>query len=163
MDTEPRITLGIDGNVVYCKGDDGSLIWATPISAIVLIAEYTTSAGPWIDDYFLNFWSCEDGGLLKSSATFYAKGRDVAFQILSDKLGSKLQLGLCNATWWTSRVIWPPALQNHVYFDLRVSETKSWIERLKQFCWGPTQEYSLSEEVRSFLQKHEPDADRVDP
>jgi hypothetical protein len=52
-----------------------------PLDEIVLAGEYTTSNGPAAIDYFLVFFT-RDG--LRYDASFYAKGRDAALEMLSD-------------------------------------------------------------------------------
>lgn len=136
MDGQPRVKLEIDGEVLKCRDQKGTVVWETPISKIVLIAEYTSNEGPWIDDYYLHFWTNEGGQLFRCTATLHADGRDEMLQSLSAKLGAKLELGLCDATWWTSRIVWPPELLGHVYYSFRESQPKSWLQRaLSALLW----------------------------
>src|SRR6478735_5383040 len=67
--------------------------WTIPISAIRLIAEYTNSDGPWIDDYFFVFLTAPEDGW--HEASFYAKGREATLRALEQKIGAPLECGLC--------------------------------------------------------------------
>ncbi len=50
------IRLAVRDQFVNCFIND-QLTWRTPISSILLLAEYTTNEGPYVDDYFVEFWS----------------------------------------------------------------------------------------------------------
>jgi hypothetical protein len=152
---DPRPRLSVEGDLLKLGQPNGALIWETQIPRIVLIAEYTTNEGPWCDDYFLDFWSNEEGRLLKGSVPLYVDGHDDALHAVEGKLGSKLEFGLTGSTEWDSRVMWPPELQNHKYFEFRLVQPSSWREQLKRFCLGPKREYFHSAEVRAFLEKHD--------
>ena len=158
MEAEPRIKLEIDAEVLRCRDTEGAIAWETPIAKIVLIAEYTTDEGPWVDDYFLHFWSDEESRLLRASATYYADGCVEVIQELSKRLGAKIELGLHSSAEWKSRVLWPPELADHPYFTFREVEPNSWLQRVKRCGFGPTLEYSPSHEVKTFLRRYEPDA-----
>ncbi len=146
--------LRIEGDLLEGFADSQK-IWRVPINALLLIAEYTTNEGPWIDDYFLNFWSWENGQLMKSAIAFYALGRDATFQVLEKTLHAELKFDLLGSTEWASRVIWPPQLAGHSYFTFREIPPVTWREKLAYRCFGPIHEYSLTEEVRELLQRHE--------
>jgi len=77
--TSPSIRLAIQDQFLECFKDD-QLAWRTPIASILLIAEYTTNEGPYVDDYFVELWSLENGTLFQVHTTFYANGRDAAFR-----------------------------------------------------------------------------------
>lgn len=124
-----------------------------PIHAVLLIAEYTTDEGP-CDDYFLNFWTFENGEFLVYSISFYVDGRDVTFEGLAQKLRAELQFGLTGSTGWASRVMWPPELADHPYYTFRKVEPKTWLQKLRSFCFGPAQEYFVAKEIAEYLKCH---------
>jgi len=125
-----------------------------PIHALLLIAEYTTGEGPFIDDYFLNFWTFENSEFIKYSISFYADERDATFEPLEQRLGAELQFGLTGSTEWASRVMWPPELAGHPYYTFRKVEPKTWLQKLRRLCFGPAEEYFIAKEVREYLKCH---------
>ena len=90
---------------------------------------------------------------LKPAQSFYAAGRDDAFAGIAAKLKTDLTFGLTGSTEWASRVMWPLELAGHPYFALRNIEPANWREKLSSKFFGPDQEYFLTKEVRTFLEK----------
>ena len=84
--------------------------WCIGINEIKLIAEYTTTGGPFGDDYFFLFITSPHDGWCRAS--FYAEGRDMMFDFLAARLGSAVETGLCDFTDFKSRILWPPGLVN---------------------------------------------------
>ena len=148
-----NIKLSLRDKALECHRDD-QLSWSIPIAAILLVAEYTTNEGPYLDDYFLEIWSLENNSLLCSKTTFYADGRDAAFLALATQLGTDLSFGLTGSTKWTSRIMWPPDLAGHPYFSFREITPNNWRAKLSRRFFGATREYFRTEEVQSFLNKH---------
>jgi len=74
--------------------DDLVVAWTLPIAAIVLIAEFTTNEGPYVDDYFLTFVTVENGKALSATCSFYAEGRDSALSEISHQVGCPIEVGL---------------------------------------------------------------------
>jgi hypothetical protein len=99
-----------------------------PISAIRLIGEYTTSEGPCIDDYFFVFLTAPEGGW--HQASFYAKGRDEALQLLGEKIGAPIEAGLCNSTEFKTRIIWPLRLKNQAMMDVLPPTKQNFWQKL---------------------------------
>lgn len=83
--------LAVKDQFLDCFVND-QLAWRTEIDSILLIAEYTTNEGPFVDDYFVELWSLENGAILKTHVTFYSTGRDAAFAEIAKQLGSGLDL-----------------------------------------------------------------------
>lgn len=122
-----------------------------PIAAILLIAEYTTNEGPFVDDYFVELWGLENGSIVKSHATFYSSGRDAAFAEIAKQLDAALSFGLAGSTEWTSRIMWPPELAGHPYFEFRDTRPANWREKISGRFSDSTQEYFLTKEVQAFV------------
>ena len=150
--TESKERLAVQNQFLECFLN-AQLTWRTPLVSILLIAEYTTNEGPYVDDYFVEFWSLEDGSLLKTCTSFYAAGRDDAFAAIAAMLKTNLSFGLTGSTEWASRVIWPLELAGHPYFEFQNIEPANWREKLSSKFFGPDQEYFLTQEVRTFLEK----------
>jgi hypothetical protein len=130
---------------------NGTITWRIQIAAILLIAEYTTNEGPFVDDYFVELWSLENGSTLKAHATVYCTGRDAAFTEMAKQLDTALTFGLTGSIEWTSRIMWPPELAGHPYFEFRDVKPPNWREKISRRFRGPAQEYFLTEEVQAFL------------
>lgn len=149
----PSIRLAIQDQFLECFKDE-QLAWRTPISSILLIGEYTTDKGPYVDDYFVELWSLEDGAVLRASITIYAAGLPDAFLALAKYLNADLAFDLIGSTEWTSRIMWPPEFAGHPYFVFREVKPASWRQKLSKSLIGARREYALTEEVQAFLKKH---------
>jgi hypothetical protein len=156
--TRPRLT--IEGDRIECSDAGGKRLWSCPMRTIVLIAEYTTDEGPWLDDYFLLFWTCEDGHLFRSRVSFYADGRDEVIAAVTQHFNLELKLELVDSTDWKSRVIWPPELTHRAYFTFANVPPSNWRERFTRWLWGPTQKYFPSDEVCGYLRRYSPEFPR---
>jgi hypothetical protein len=87
--------------------------WQIAIADLVCIGEYTTSGGPFVDDYLLVF-ARKDG--LWNEASFYSEGCEKAIEGIGNALGCRLNLGLAHSTTLASRIIWPKQLQGQPIF-----------------------------------------------
>jgi len=139
---------------------DQGMIWSVEIKDLALIAEYTTSEGPYLDDYFLVFVSVENGRAYNSRCTFYADGRDEALQALGTRLGADLRLGLFNSTEWTSRVVWPAHLQGDEYFHFTQVKPVGLLSTMSKAWFGPQLEYSVADPVRAYIREASSQAGR---
>ena len=103
--------------------------WRVPVADVRVVGEFTTTDGPYGDDYFFVFIARDQW----FEASFYAEGRDSFWAALSQKLGHKLETGLCHSTSLASRVLWPARFEGHQLFDL-VPEQRagSILGRLRQ-------------------------------
>jgi hypothetical protein len=102
--------------------------WSIPISAIRLIAEYTNSDGPWIDDYFFVFLTAPEGGW--HEASFYAKGREAALRALEKKIGAPLECGLYGFTEYRTRILWPADLRDQALIEVIPPKKQNLWQRL---------------------------------
>ena len=110
------IQLSVSDSRLHCHHPVPGESWSIAITDILLIAEFTTDAGPKTDDYFLVFVTREQGDLYYSNVTMYAAGIDESLTQLENILGSSLELALHASTKWNSRVVWPPELAGSPYF-----------------------------------------------
>jgi hypothetical protein len=134
-----------------CVDATGMLRWSLPTASIVLVAEYTTNEGPFVDDYFLVFVTVEEGKLYFSTCSVSA-GVEEALSVLQERLGSPIQLGLQVSTEWRSRIAWPPKMAGREYFTFTDVPAKTLTEKLKKSLLGPTQEYVISKATREYLE-----------
>ena len=144
-------TLRINESRLEFLDITGTVCWSLPIGSIVLIAEYTTNEGPYVDDYFLVFVTVEQDKLYFSTCTFYSAGRAETLSILGGRLGSPIQLGLQGSTAWRSRVVWPPKMAETEYFTFTEVPAKTLPEKIKKRLLGADQDYAISKTVRAYL------------
>jgi hypothetical protein len=119
--------------VLECKDDTliyRSVIreWSIPISGVRLIAEYTNSDGPYIDDYFFVFLTALEGGW--HEASFYAEGRDAALRAIEQKIGAPLETGLCYSTDYRTRIMWPESVKGQPLMDIIPPKHQNWWQKL---------------------------------
>lgn len=95
-------------------------VWRIPVADVRVIGEFTTANGPYVDDYFFVFVTADKSSW--NCASFYAEGRIKFLGELSQKLGRKLECGLCNSTSVRSRVIWPSNLDGHPLFEFALEK-----------------------------------------
>jgi hypothetical protein len=118
---------------IQCSGDSITYRsaggdWSIRISDIKLIGEYTTANGPYIDDYFLVFLTAPEGGWYEAS--FYAKGRDGALELLGKKLGALIEAALYSSTDYKTRIIWPPKLKGQEMMEVIPPKKQSFWRKL---------------------------------
>ncbi|MFN0069226.1 MAG: hypothetical protein ACKVYV_16520 [Limisphaerales bacterium] len=118
--------LSCDGDVITYHS---SLVdWSVPIKDVRLIAEYTSSDGPYIDDYFFVFLTAPENGW--HEASFYAKGSDETLAILSRSVGAPLKCKLCASTEYRTRIMWPPHLNDQELMEVLPPKNQSLWRRL---------------------------------
>ena len=93
-DHDDQTSLRIEGAKLTYTVDSGVVAWTLPIAAIVLIAEFTTNEGPYVDDYVLTFVTVENRKALDATCSFYAEGRDSALSEISHQVGCPIEVGL---------------------------------------------------------------------
>ena len=106
------------------------------------------------DDYFVEFWSLEDGSVLRALARFYAAGIVDTFARIAAELKADLTFGLTGSTEWASRIMCPPELAGHPYFDFCEVKPARLREKTAQRLFGSAQEYFLTGEVQAFLRRY---------
>jgi hypothetical protein len=148
---KPSFKLDVEQSALEYRNSEHQSVWQIPLESIVLMAEYTTNEGPYLDDYFLVFVSADGDSLNIATASFYADGRDEIVRNLAHRWKTNIELLLFNSTEWASRVVWPPTLVGREYFESRVVEPKKLAEKLRRFAFGPVYEYFPSQSVREFL------------
>jgi hypothetical protein len=125
----------------------GQEAWRVAVADVRLVAEYTNEDGPDLDDYFYVFAAGRP--CLFYEAPMYA-GAEVVEEI-GKMLGVVLHAGLCNSTTFKSRVMWPPALANHPYFEYTVVRRGPGLwSRIKDRVL-PLIQSDLTDEVEAYL------------
>ena len=126
--------------------------WDLRVDRVRLSGEATTDKGPFADDYWFYFVSVRD---LWYRASFYAEGRDEFLKALSDQLGDKLELGLCNSTKFASRVLWPPHLVGKPMFVYTPEWPANRLARAAaKLLGGPFRNsQTISDDVKQYLEQ----------
>jgi hypothetical protein len=132
---------------VRYQARDGST-WTVPVEEIRVIAEFTTSDGPALDDYFLAFVTSTHDWV---SAPVYAVGCHDALLSLGRRLGADLAFGLCDRATWSSRVIWPPELTGYPAFNLSRAPDAGVLSRILPVVGLRPRTVVLSGAVERFL------------
>ena len=133
------------------RSSESKLIWTAAAKDIVLMAEYTTNEGPYVDDYFLVFVTVENGTRYFATASFYSEGCDEVIKQLAEQWKTPIELGLANSTNWKSRVVWPSALAGQEYFEFVEIQPNTFMTKLRKAAFGPVYEYFPCQSVRAFL------------
>jgi len=143
------MTLTIIDNTICCKTAD-TILWAIPIVELVFIGEYTTSAGPWFDDWFYVFSNKYD--------TWYEAPFEVSNDLfwvqLNNQLDCELAPNLANSTVWKSNVIYPVSLNGEELFMIlpQPGKPKTFWQRLVS---GSDQEkIELTDKVKALFAKN---------
>jgi hypothetical protein len=144
-------TIRLRQDALEYRSAEDKLIWTLATKDIVLMAEYTTNVGPYVDDYFLVFVTIEHGAQNFATASFYSDGCSDVVKQLAEQWAADIELGLANSNDWKSRVVWPPSLAGQEYFEFSEVQPTRLLARLRKATFGPVHEYSPCKSVRVFL------------
>ena len=147
----PRERLGLNDSVLSCQY--GLPSWSVSVRDLILVAEYTTNEGPYLDDYFLVFVTIQDGKPVFSTCSFYADGRDEVCRTLRQQFGITVEFGLLQSTEWSSRVTWPERLAGEDYFKFNLCPPTTVREKLSNAVFGPSFEYGVALRVREYIEQ----------
>jgi len=141
-----------NSGVLECVGDTlkyrrAGSDWSLPIPRIKLIAEYTNSDGPHLDDWFIVFVTAVDGGWFEAS--LYADGRDAAIKAIEAKIGATLETGLANSTEYRTRIMWPECAKDQPLMDIAPPSKKNWWQK---FTDSGVREVKLSQVAREIIE-----------
>ena len=103
---ESGLLLFDGSHISYISDDYGR--FSVPLHDVAVVGEFTTSEGPFIDDWFLVF--VPRSGDRWFAASVYADGTSELLAHLSTILGCALPLALANSARRANRIIWPAAL-----------------------------------------------------
>ncbi len=121
---------------VFSEG--GKLIWEIQgervgeivLSDVRLIGEYTTAEGPVIDDWFIVFYMSKKDC---KQVSFYAKGREVMLQLLTEYLGTEIASRLTGSARWDTMLLWPPEVMGQAMWSVEDLAPETLGEKLKVF------------------------------
>jgi hypothetical protein len=145
-------SLEVSGSTLCFRGDGIALNWSVEIKDIILIAEYTTNEGPYVDDYYIIFVTIENGKAYFASCMLYADGTTVALAELKERFGMLSEFGLLRSTEWVSRVMWPVHLAGSDYFQFTEVKPIGLWERISKMLFGPQLEYKPTDAIWAYIQ-----------
>lgn len=141
--------LRFDGELItYTSRHYGS--FSVPLSEVVVIGEFTTDNGPFIDDWFIVF--VHRSGSEWFEASMYAEGNEAVRDRLSAALGSTIIGGLAASTDFASRILWPSALAGRPLFTFSPVTASSIIRRI-QLSMLPEVSHGLSPDALSAIER----------
>jgi hypothetical protein len=153
-------TIEVSGSTLRCvahpQGGNhagSETIWSIDINDIILVAEYTTDEGPYLDDYFIVFVDDEGGRAYVRSCSIYSEGLDNALELLETNLGMQVKPQLVRSTHWDSRVLWPPNLNGNDYFQFKVVAAAGFGQKLRNAAFGPQLKYSPAASILGYIQQ----------
>jgi len=153
VDLRKRLQM-VDNKIEYHAS--GELKWALPLDHLVLIAEYTTNQGPYVDDHFVVFVTIESEEIYFLSCSFYAEGRKSVLNDLANRLGAGCESGLTGAsaglTEWNSRVVWPPHMLGKPLFTFTSAPPPHVRNALLNRVLGKAYAYAISANVREYIE-----------
>ncbi|GAB2842160.1 hypothetical protein [Ferruginibacter profundus] len=144
---EDKISWKVQGEVILVIG----------INEIAVIGEYTTTDGPWFDDWFLVFVK-KDGSFFH--IPFYVDGRESLLNFLHSQLNADSVFGkLVGSTELRTVVDYPLGLQDQILFDLRPAKEynppRTWFDKLLYGVglgkYNTEKEFILSEPVAKYI------------
>ena len=138
-----KLTLEND-SIIYKKEEE--ILFQIDINKLFYIGEYTTDAGPLLDDWFLVF-SDNINDWREVSVNYFEKE---FFVQLGEKLNCKLNIGLANSTNWNSRIIYPKELEGKELFDFKSMPTEGFINKIFKI---ETFEFELSDTIKKYFLK----------
>ncbi len=150
MSTSPeeiRIELK-DGHIETYSAEGVEILWRVAVDRIQVMGEYTTSAGPDLEDYFLVFVCDRD--------TWYevpmsATGIDRLLQSLSRHLESELSLNLVNSVELRSSVLWPSELKGEDLFRFEDFRPSGFLHSIAHLVGVRRVSFKLAEPLFDYL------------
>jgi hypothetical protein len=136
---------------------DEKIIWDSdegflsqiPIKDIKIIGEYTTSDGPFKDDWFFVFILDSDD-IRKVSA--YATGTEVMLRQVGQRINAELSGQLANSANWKTNVLWPTSLCGQEIFKLTQKEpTGTWDKIKSKIGLISKKEPELNDNLKKYL------------
>jgi hypothetical protein len=145
--------LILNNDEVQCIGEDG-LLWSIPINELVFIGEYTTSAGPWFDDWFYVF-SNEYNTWYEVPFEAEFAGATEFWKLLGEKLNCELVPSLANSTVWKTNVIYPANLDGEELFTIITIPGKPRTFKQKIFGGNDDEEkLELTDKVKALFDQN---------
>lgn len=104
---------------------NGQTVFEIPISEIKAIGEFTTSNGPFLDDWFFTLITKNEWHEIPMDVI----GVDEFFLNLGEVLGVKLEYQLTNSTIWKTRIMYPESLKERELYNMVKKRSKNFFKR----------------------------------
>jgi|HubBroStandDraft_2_1064218.scaffolds.fasta_scaffold07455_8 hypothetical protein len=143
-----RSNIAVLQDAIEHRDATGHLLWHINLEDIKLVAEYTTTEGPWGDDWFLV------SALAHKTPHFFTlplstNGIETLLKLVRTQFATNLRLTDC--TEWKSVVLWPKAIEGTQLIEFGEHEPRNWRERLRTWYDGFIKEPHVSHAVSNLL------------
>jgi hypothetical protein len=114
------MSLQVKDNVIIYEAED-KVLWSIPVSNLVFIGEYTTSAGPYGEDWFIVFAEKVDDVWQSASSMI---DHESFWKELSNALNCEIAPALSWSTSWASNVFYPTELNGTELYRIVKTDTQ---------------------------------------
>lgn len=127
------------------------VVWSIGLSQIKVIAEYTTTDGPWADDWFIVFLTERSDQWFQVPVS--AKIDETFWAVLCKRLGCETPC-LFASTSWASNVIYPHSLNGRELFEVIREDVnpKTFWQKFFGRKNSSNQRLKLTQEVKKLLE-----------
>ena len=119
------------------------------ISDLIIIGEYTTDNGPFLDDWFLTLVTLNEW----IEISMYTVGMTKFLKDLSKVVNADLSTSLANSSIWKTRIMFPNELKEKELFEVEDIEPKSLLGKVKKQITGGKSARKLSSEILKILER----------
>ena len=136
-----------DKNVVEIIGGINPL--KINVSEIKAIGEFTTSDGPFIDDWFLTFITQTDW----IEIPMYTNGMTEFLAELGKVLNSDLSAKLTNSSEWNTRIVYPTKFRESELYEIEFIEPKTFYKKFKKWIGMQDNVRAYSTELKKIIKE----------
>jgi len=126
---------------------NGQPMYQIPVSDIKIIGEFTTSDGPFLDDWFLTIIT-HDAWL---EIPMYVTGMGQFINDLEKKLETSLNYQLANSASWKTRIMFPDGAKDQELYDIIDIGSKTFWNRVKKIFGLQISARKLSDTAQKIL------------
>lgn len=138
----------IKDNELIWQDIAGKEIGKIPLDKVKVIAEYTTSDGPYVDDWFYLFILSQTD-LRQISA--YATNINAVLESLSSKYNCDIVGHLAHSATFDSNVLWPKGLSGTKVYEVLAKQKPTTIWERLMATFGLAKGVGLSTELKKYL------------
>ena len=136
----------IDNGFVYWEVQN-NIVLDLPIKEIKFIGEYTTSNGPFIDDWYLVLY-CKN---FFKEISMYADGMDKTLSFLSSHYNFDIKTNLANSSTFNTRILYPSELLGAPFWEIKIKESNTLLGKIKKALGFKNKEILQTDLVNNFL------------
>jgi hypothetical protein len=126
---------------------NGQPMYQIPVSDIKIIGEFTTSDGPFLDDWFLTIIT-HDAWL---EIPMHVNGMGQCITDLEKKLKTSLNYQLANSASWKTRIMFPDGAKDQELYDIIDIGSKTFWNRVKKIFGLQSSARKLSDKAQKIL------------